>query len=183
MESFNLAIQRELETDVAGMPWSLRTYVERRLRFAQDQEAEERFIAILCRLHTLHLAGPENWWRVGATIAQAFKSLEHYTRERDWQLAWLWLDTPDPRPRAGMARGLADPVEHSAAVAFLREAHLLEAQRQAVAGRVAWPAAASGDPSLAVGGVPAGGLAAPAPRQPRRRAARPKAPPGGGPQR
>ena len=94
---------------------------------------------IICRLHALFLGGPENWDRIGATIAQSFKSLEHYVRERDWQVAWLWLDLADPRPRPGMSRGLARPAEHSAAVAFLREAHLLDAQRQAAAGRMAWP--------------------------------------------
>ncbi len=41
----------------------------------QDQEAEERFAAILCRLHTLCLVGPDQWWRLGAQIAQAFKAL------------------------------------------------------------------------------------------------------------
>jgi hypothetical protein len=141
VRTLNASIERELETDVTGLPWSLHSYVERRLLFAPDQEAEEKFVTILCRLHTLHLAGPDQWWRIGATIAQAFKALEHVIRERDWQLAWCWLDLPDPRP--GMARGLAHPAEHSAAVAFLREAHLLEAQCQAVAGSwVAWPSAA-----------------------------------------
>ena len=139
INEFNASIRRELETDVTGMPWSLRTYVERRVRFAADRETEERMMAILCRLHALHLAGPDNWFRVGDTIAQAFKSLEHYIRERDWQLAWCWLDTADPRPRPGMSRGLAQAAEMSAAVAFLREAHLLDAQRQAAAGRMAWP--------------------------------------------
>jgi hypothetical protein len=139
VQAFNASIQRELETDVTGLPWSLRTYVERRLRFAADQEAEQRFVAILCRMHALHLAGPDQWWRLGATIAQSFKALEHYTVERDWQMAWCWLDLPDPRPQPGLARGLASPSEHTAAVAYLREVHLLAAQRQAVAGRSAWP--------------------------------------------
>ena len=94
---------------------------------------------IICRLHALFLGGPDNWHRIGATIAQSFKSLEHYARQRDWQVAWLWLDLADQRPRPGMSRGLARPAEHSAAVAFLREAHLLDAQRQAAAGRMAWP--------------------------------------------
>ena len=98
---------------------------------------------LLCRLHSLHLAGPEQWWRIGATIVQAFKAMEYYVRERDWAMAWLWLNLPDPRPARGMSRGLADPLEHSAAIAFLREAHLLEAQRQAIAGRSAWPAASA----------------------------------------
>ncbi len=120
----------------------MQTYVERRLRFAQDQEAEERFVAILCRLHSLRLAGPDHWWRLGATITQAFKDLEHCVRERDWQMAWLWLAGPVPKPRPGMYRGLAQPLKHSAAIAYLREAHLLEAQRQAVAGRAAWPSTA-----------------------------------------
>jgi hypothetical protein len=183
MRDFNSSIQRELETDVTGMPWSLRAYVERRVRFAQDQETEERMMMIICRLHALFLGGPENWHRIGATIAQSFKSLEHYVRERDWQVAWLWLDLADPRPRPGMSRGLARPAEHSAAVAFLREAHLLDAQRQAAAGRMAWPsmndvatpvrssgAAASSEGPLSPG-------AAPASRSQRRRAtqAAPKA--------
>ena len=83
---------------------------------------------IICRLHALFLGGPDNWHRIGAIIAQSFKSLEHYVRERDWQVPWLWLDLADPRPRPGMSRGLARPAEHSAAVSFLREAHLLDAQ-------------------------------------------------------
>jgi hypothetical protein len=143
VHAFNASIQRELETDVTGLPWSLRTYVERRLRFAADQEAEQKFVAILCRLHALHLAGPDQWWRLGATIAQSFKALEHVVAERDWQMAWCWLDLPDPRPQPGLARGLASPSEHTAAVAYLREVHLLAAQRQAAAGRAAWPS--SGD--------------------------------------
>ncbi len=69
------------------MPWSLRTDVEHRMRFAKDQEAEEKFVASLRRLHMLHLAGPDQRWRVGATTAQAFKAMEHRVRERDWQLA------------------------------------------------------------------------------------------------
>jgi hypothetical protein len=85
MREFNEAIQRELETNVTGMPWSLRAYVERRMRFAADQETEERMVTILCRLHTLFIGGPENWHRIGATIAQSFKSMEHFVRERDWQ--------------------------------------------------------------------------------------------------
>ena len=84
MRDFNSSIQRELETDVTGMPWSLRAYVERRVRFAQDQETEERMTMIICRLHALFLGGPDNWHRIGATIAQSFKSLEHYVRDRDW---------------------------------------------------------------------------------------------------
>ena len=52
------------------------TYVERRLRSGQDQENEERFMTILCRMHALHLAGPDAWWQLGATIVPAFKALE-----------------------------------------------------------------------------------------------------------
>ncbi len=62
-------------------------------------------MAIWCRLHSLHslhLAGPDQWWRLGATIVQASKGTEHCVRERDWQMALLWLDLPDPRPRPGM---------------------------------------------------------------------------------
>jgi hypothetical protein len=183
MRDFNSSIQRELETDVTGMPWSLRAYVERRVRFGQDQETEERMMMIICRLHALFLGGPENWHRIGATIAQSFKSLEHYVRERDWQVAWLWLDLADPRPRPGMSRGLARPAEHSAAVAFLREAHLLDAQRQAAAGRMAWPSMndvatpvrSSGAAASSEGPISPG--AAPASRSQRRRAtqAAPKA--------
>ena len=75
VRGFNEAIQRELATDVTGMPWSLQTYTERRMRFAADQEAEERFVAFLCRMHSLHLAGPDQWWRLGATIVQAYKAM------------------------------------------------------------------------------------------------------------
>ncbi len=63
--------------------------MERRLRFAQVQEAEERRVAILCRLHSLHLAGSDQWWRLAATIVQAFKALKRCVRERDWQVARL----------------------------------------------------------------------------------------------
>ncbi len=104
-------------------------------------------MAILRRLHSLRLAVPDQWWRLGATIAQAFKAMEHCVRERDWQMAWLWLDMPDPRPRPGMYRGLAHPLEHSVAIAYLRQARLLEAQRQAVAGRAAWPSTAAEAPA------------------------------------
>ena len=48
VRAFNDAIQREHASDVMGL--SLQTYVERRLCFAQDREAEERFVAILRRL-------------------------------------------------------------------------------------------------------------------------------------
>jgi hypothetical protein len=41
-----------------------------------------------------------------------------------------------------MFRGLAHPLEHSATIPYLREAHLLVAQRQAVAGRSAGPSTA-----------------------------------------
>ncbi len=57
-----------------------------------------------------------------------------------------------------MARRLAHPAGHSAAVAHLSEARLLEAQRQAVAGRVAWPSAA--EPRESTGAAPAAPAAA-----------------------
>jgi hypothetical protein len=187
VQAFNASIQRELETDVTGLPWSLRTYVERRLRFAADQEAEQRFVAILCRMHSLHLAGPDQWWRLGATIAQSFKALEHYTVERDWQMAWCWLDLPDPRPQPGLARGLASPSEHTAAVAYLREVHLLAAQRQAVAGRSAWPSSGEHqEPPPArrherpVRQAPHAAPAAPAAQQPEGNQNRGRRPRGGG---
>ena len=81
---------------------------------------------ILCKMHALILGGPDNWRKLAALVVQSFKAMEHFTVERDWQLAWLLLDVPDPRPR--LARGLVHPQEQTAAVAYLREAHLLEAK-------------------------------------------------------
>ncbi|MBM4022199.1 MAG: hypothetical protein FJ284_08150 [Planctomycetes bacterium] len=184
VREFNAAIQRELETDVTGMPWSLRTYMEQRVHFAPDQEWQQRMMTVLCRMHALHLGGVENFHRLGACVVQAFKMLEHVVRERDWQLAWLWMDLPDPRPQPGMSRGLAQASELSAAVAYLREAHMLDAQRQAAAGRLAWPsleaiAAPRPRPTPATGEAAAAAAvtpgALPGTRNQRRRAAKAKA--------
>ncbi len=107
------AIQCELASDVTGLPRSLQTYVERRLRFAQDQEVEERFVATLslCRLRSLRLGGTGQWWR-----------MERCLHERDWQWRGCGWMCPT-RGRALAYFGGLRPLEHSAAIAYPREAH------------------------------------------------------------
>ena len=152
VDHFNASIQEELGTDVTGMPWSLEEYTRRRLRFTQDQESEEKFAAIVHRMHALHLAGPDKWWELGALICQSYKSLEQVVRDRDWTLAWMWTGIQDPRPRGPLQRGLAHPLEHAAGLAHLKEMHTLHTQRAAAAGRGSWvPGASAGSGASASG--------------------------------
>ena len=40
---FNDQVQESLGTNYTGLPWSLQDYIEKRMRFANDQEDEQRF--------------------------------------------------------------------------------------------------------------------------------------------
>ena len=131
---FNDQVQESLGTTYTGLPWSLQDYIEKRMRFTNDQEDEQRFSYLLARMHALAMRGPDSHAELCALIAQSFKAVEQKTRDRQWGLAWLWTGLPDPRPQGLFHRGLTHPIEHAAGIAYLREMQTLQNHRQGLFG-------------------------------------------------
>ena len=136
-QAFDDELAVTLRTRHTGRPASLFDFVLHRMRFEAWQETEERVCHILAELHSTHTLGTESHDELGRQIRQAFKSTDQYVRDKDWTLAWTWLNIPDPRPKTRFRRGLAQPSEFAAGIAYVREQQVLETyqQQQATARR------------------------------------------------
>ena len=168
IEHCNLAAEKALGADVTGQPWSMEAYGRQVLKFGRLVE-HERMWCLLASLHTLHRRGPSAFSLMGAKIGQYLKAVETSVAcGGNWEMAWLYTDLPEPRPRGRPGRGLAHPTEFAAGVSYLREMRALE---DALRGTAALSPAGSGDAGHEAQGDDAAGSGSPKKTRRQRKAA------------
>eukprot|EP00971_Amphidinium_carterae_P244453 4853915-Amphidinium_carterae.1 len=121
----NLAAQRALGCD-ANSPWSMDLYGERCVRFRNEHL--ERAWAMMAHLHACVRRGEHAV--VAAKICQYLKSIELCTQcGSSWRVAWSLTSLPEIRSMSAnqVGMGLGHPVEHSAAISWLKDQQTIEA--------------------------------------------------------
>ena len=124
-KALDLRIYQALGSHISGGAWSLWQYTRDRIRIAQDQEDDEKYLYMFSALHALHRQGPDSHEALGSLINQCYKATEQKVKDREWTMAWLWTGLPDPRPSGRFERGLGHPSEYAANLSYMRELNTL----------------------------------------------------------
>eukprot|EP00971_Amphidinium_carterae_P347798 6489992-Amphidinium_carterae.1 len=129
---FDQSVYRSLGSDLTGAPWSCARYGQERIAFGRHQDLK-RMWYLLSSLHALHRGG--KFPLLGARIAQYLKAVEvATTMGGSWSVAWPLTGVADPDPSSSVHGGLTTPLEVATAIAYVKDAKVLEEASKKVTG-------------------------------------------------
>eukprot|EP00971_Amphidinium_carterae_P295040 5858825-Amphidinium_carterae.1 len=135
---FDQSVYRSLGSDLTGAPWSVHRYGQEKINFGRHGDLKKMWF-LLASLHALHRAG--KFPLLGAKIAQFLKSIEvAVTMGGQWSVAWPLTGVADPDPSTTVHGGLTTPLEVATAIAYVKDARILEEASRKAASSSTQPA-------------------------------------------
>eukprot|EP00971_Amphidinium_carterae_P007500 148835-Amphidinium_carterae.2 len=146
---FDLNVYRSLGSDLTGAPWSCHRYGMEKINFGKHGDLK-KFWFLLSTLHALHRGGKIQL--LGAKIAQFLKAVEvTVVMGGHWSVSWALTGVADPDPSSSVHGGLTTPLEVATAIAFVKDAKVLEEATKKASGG-GWGSAADGGSQSSSGG-------------------------------